>query len=592
MSTSERMLWIATLLVMLPSVVLARGRPIVAVFDIENRRSPLKRDAVDGLCEYLTAHLAESGGFDVVPRDQVRTRLIAQKRDTYKECYAQSCQIEIGQALAADKTLSTVILRIGSACEVTSTLFDLKRETTDTAATAEAICDEDGIKTALKTIVLKLASRVGGTPGPALEVGAPRETPTGAVSEVKTPARVESVGTASSRTGNLTVYAPVPMGVAVRIELVDPEGRIIASGSRYSDPEAPVGAWKATVLAPGFDEASRSFEVRPGSSTVIRFDLKKAGGLRVTGEPDNARVTITGPSDYRAVGNLPLEVADLKTGKYRVDVAMPGYRSESRTASVEQGRTALVAVRLAKESPTQVDQGTDITLQWVTFQEGNFWMGSSDGDENEKPARRVAVSPFSLTKTEVTVGQYAACVKAGSCTEPAEGRQCNWYQPGRDTYPINCITWNQAAAFCHWVGARLPSEAEWEFAARSGGRDQRFPWGNSDEGCKRAISRSDDGDGCGKDTTWPVCSSTGGNSDQGLCDLSGNVSEWVEDCYHESYTGAPMDSRAWVNPDTFARVLRGGGWMSPPSALRASGRMFASPPSRDFGWGARCARTP
>ena len=144
-----------------------------------------------------------------------------------------------------------------------------------------------------------------------------------------------------------------------------------------------------------------------------------------------------------------------------------------------------------------------------------------------------------LSNTEVTVGQYRACVKAGACSEPDTGKYCNWNESGREDHPINCVDWNQARTFAKWVGGDLPSEAQWEYAARSGGRDWKYPWGNESASCEYAIM-DDGGNGCGKDRTWAVCSKPKGNSKQGLCDMAGGVWEWVRDEY-KSYDSNKTD---------------------------------------------------
>ena len=149
---------------------------------------------------------------------------------------------------------------------------------------------------------------------------------------------------------------------------------------------------------------------------------------------------------------------------------------------------------------------------------------------------------------------------------------------------MNCVNWAQAEAFAKWAGGRLPSEAEWEYAARSAGKDQKYPWGNDNATCKKAVI-SDGGDGCGKESTWPVCSKTEGNSEQGLCDMAGNVWEWVQDRYHNTYIGAPTDGSAWESPAVSYRVFRGGSWYDIASNARAAFRGGGSPAIRlnDFG---------
>ena len=182
---------------------------------------------------------------------------------------------------------------------------------------------------------------------------------------------------------------------------------------------------------------------------------------------------------------------------------------------------------------------------------------------------------FSISKTEVTVGQYRQCVEAGVCKPPADksvNRYCNWGHSGREDHPVNCVNWYQARVFAEWAGGRLPTGEEWTHAATSGGRSWDYPWGDEEATCGRAIM-DDEGDGCGQDRTWPVCSKPAGNSTQGVCDLAGNVWEWTDDRAGSS------------------RVYRGGGWGLPAPYLRASYRAAGDGPYKfDYRLGFRLVR--
>jgi formylglycine-generating enzyme required for sulfatase activity len=217
--------------------------------------------------------------------------------------------------------------------------------------------------------------------------------------------------------------------------------------------------------------------------------------------------------------------------------------------------------------PSQIKAG----IEWVTIPGGSFMMGAEES-ESAKPAHSVTVPTFNLAKTLVTVEQYKACVTDLACEPPLKGANCNWDIPDRDRHPINCIDWPRAKDFATWVGGRLPSEAEWEFASRGAGKDWRYPWGDEAASCQRGVL-NEGGKGCGRDSTWPVCSKPLGNTAQGLCDMAGNLQEWVQDWYSRSYEGAPNDGRARETPPAdqhkSSRVSRGSSWKTPPSQVCA-----------------------
>ncbi|MBI5210284.1 MAG: SUMF1/EgtB/PvdO family nonheme iron enzyme [Elusimicrobia bacterium] len=227
-------------------------------------------------------------------------------------------------------------------------------------------------------------------------------------------------------------------------------------------------------------------------------------------------------------------------------------------------------------------------MRWVTIPGGEFQMGAKDV-YRARPVHRVRVRSFQIAKTEVIVAQYKACVDAGACTPPDDGGSCNWGKTGRERYPVNCLDWSQAKAFSEWVGGRLPSEAEWEYAARGAGKPRSFPWGEEAATCERAVI-AEGGNGCGRDGAWPVCSRAADVSEQGLCDLAGNVSEWVQDLSHETYEGAPKDGGAWEVAGVAQRILRGGAWFFGAPFARVANRQELEPSIRSAAVGLRPAK--
>ncbi len=205
----------------------------------------------------------------------------------------------------------------------------------------------------------------------------------------------------------------------------------------------------------------------------------------------------------------------------------------------------------------------------------NRLVAVSAGEFLYGPGKEPVVLPaFEIDRSEVTVAQYDDCVEEGDCSWPAgHGLDCNFGRADRLNHPVNCVDWNQAAAYCKWAGKRLPTEQEWEKAAR--GTDGRpYPWGGEEPRCELAVIR-DGGSGCSVHPTWPVCSMTAGNSPYGLCDTAGNVWEWTATCDSESKEC----------------VRRGGSGSSiSRTSLRTDNRATDEPDEQSPGVGFRCAK--
>jgi formylglycine-generating enzyme required for sulfatase activity len=143
---------------------------------------------------------------------------------------------------------------------------------------------------------------------------------------------------------------------------------------------------------------------------------------------------------------------------------------------------------------TPADYDDPTPLSWALLDGGTFLQGSesslSPASYSETPAHDVTVPAFEMMITEVTTSQYAQCVLADVCTEPfvaVEGdsvlSNCNWLWWGRDDHPVNCVNVYEAEVYCAWIDARLPSESEWEYAARSRGQNNEYPWGDEEPSC-------------------------------------------------------------------------------------------------------------
>jgi len=181
-------------------------------------------------------------------------------------------------------------------------------------------------------------------------------------------------------------------------------------------------------------------------------------------------------------------------------------------------------------------------------------------------------------------------VTAEACTEPGAWTRCNWNDPGYENHPVTYVDWNQAKTYCDWAGGRLPTEAEWEYAARSAGQPIEYPWRHETATCHWALMYNGVANGCGTGRTWPVCSKPSGNTAQGLCDMAGNVWEWVQDWYHSDYEGAPNDGNAWEDPVGSDRVGRGGSILSDADYLRTFRRDHTDPATQYYDLGIRCVK--
>ncbi len=217
---------------------------------------------------------------------------------------------------------------------------------------------------------------------------------------------------------------------------------------------------------------------------------------------------------------------------------------------------------------------------------GPFVMGSDKGPPDETPPHRVDISTFWIDELEITAGQYQDCVSAGACTPAAASAGCNSNALGRESHPINCIDWRQADSYCTWANKRLPTEAEWEKAAR--GTDGRpFPWGETSPTQQLLNFGNNVG------STTEVGSYPDGISFYGVHNMGGNVSEWTSDYYAADYYERSPNTDPSGPESSDSRVGRGSSWKIgvPEEALTATVRIRLLESTFDSSIGVRCART-
>jgi formylglycine-generating enzyme required for sulfatase activity len=219
---------------------------------------------------------------------------------------------------------------------------------------------------------------------------------------------------------------------------------------------------------------------------------------------------------------------------------------------------------------------------------------------NETPVHEVSLDAFYLDLYEVTNRQYQNCVADGGCTEPerhASLTRTDYYgEPEFGDYPVIWVTWRQAQAYCEWHGARLPTEAEWEKAAR-GTEARLYPWGESfeageanfcDLNCTLEWANGNFDDGF--PDTSPVGAFPSGASPYGIYDLGGNVNEWVADWYAAGYYSESPESNPSGPASGSQHSIRGGSFHTPGQGLRTTARPLSAPSADHIGF--RCAQSP
>jgi formylglycine-generating enzyme required for sulfatase activity len=250
-----------------------------------------------------------------------------------------------------------------------------------------------------------------------------------------------------------------------------------------------------------------------------------------------------------------------------------------RPVALSLGVAIVTLVSGLPSSPTPVMSPSADDVEMVDIPAGAFMMGSADddADRDEQPVARIVVDAFRIDKVEVTNGRYLRCVAAGGCTVPVGG---NPAERGRMDQPVTILSWRQADAYCRWAGKRLPTEAEWEKAAR-GPNGRRYPWGDTFE-----PDRANAGHTLGLGT---VGRHPSGASPYGVLDMAGSVWEWTSSLYRP-YPYDPRDGRE--DPDARgARVNRGGSWYHGAWYVRSTYRATADQGYRRVrDLGARCAR--
>jgi formylglycine-generating enzyme required for sulfatase activity len=279
-----------------------------------------------------------------------------------------------------------------------------------------------------------------------------------------------------------------------------------------------------------------------------------------------------------------------------VIASLVSYTAANMAANMIRATQTVIAARPTNTpGPTPIPGSTRIAekdgMVMVYVPAGEFLMGSADSDKDassdEKLQHKVDLDAFWIDRTEVTNAQYKQCVQAPKCKVSSYADDSKF---NGDNQPVVGVDWNDARTYCEWAGRQLPTEAQWEKAAR--GTDGRiYPWGNQTATCEYAVMDDGSGNGCGKGSAaWVVGSKPKGNSPYGAFDMAGNVWEWVADWYDEKYYGSSPPKNPTGPASGQVRVLRGGSWLNSVLFVRSAIRLRGFPEFRFNDVGFRCSR--
>ena len=404
--------------------------------------------------------------------------------------------------------------------------------------------------------------------------------------------------------GDVVVRPPDVFGdglnIAVRLEGIASPGDVYVSGGVYEQIKNklvcayqslgdrqvknitdPISVYRVLPDPAALSQAKRKRWPLALIAVFIMIDIAILGGLYLfllqnqiankapilAGTPGSPAVSANTPEPVPATVPAPVEKPN---GSSSVSAPAQAPKESTKESTSSAPATApIAALESTKESTSPAPVTAPISAQlqlipeMVSIPGGAFSMGSDD-DPSEKPIHQVTIKSFVISKFPITVREWNACVAAKSCS----------YTPtGKDDAPVTNLSWTDTQQFVEWLSKvaqkpfRLPTEAEWEYAARGGTRS-KFWWGDqlqaamaNCKGCNEPYEKSQ-----------PLNVGSFKPNPFGLYDMGGNIHQWIADCWHENYKGAPSDGSAWIESGCLSRVIRSGSWKNDPSYVRPSNR--------------------
>lgn len=390
---------------------------------------------------------------------------------------------------------------------------------------------------------------------------------------------VSVVGDGGTQMVNLTLK---PQFATVTLTCKDPKAEIWVD-----DEKKGVGSWTGrvstlsqqhlvTVKREGYQSQEVALNVSDGAMVTqeIVAPIPLYGMLNVESTPDLAIVKVDGKN----VGTTPL-LTKLLAGKHKIEIVKEGYKPHSQDIVIEHNKELSLNKPLVKQAAAKVAGASDYVIEMVYVQGGTFQMGSNYGESDEKPVHSVTLDDFYIGKYEVTQAQWRAVM--GSNPSRFKG----------DSLPVEMVSWNEVQEFIKRLNAktgktyRLPTEAEWEYAARGGNRSKGYKYSGSNKI---------------KDVAWYIGNSgykthpvgTRKPNELGVYDMSGNVCEWCQDGYrYDTYSSSPQKNPQGPSSGPFW-VLRGGSWYDYFFRCRSANRIYYGPDHRDIYCGFRLVLCP
>jgi formylglycine-generating enzyme required for sulfatase activity/class 3 adenylate cyclase len=342
------------------------------------------------------------------------------------------------------------------------------------------------------------------------------------------------------------------VNIATRLESIAAPGEVFISGGIYEQIKHKLVCGYESLgdrKVKNITDPVRVYRVLPDASAYGR--TRKRRETMLIFALSLALLTIAGGALWYMLWQPSFRIAGLTT-----TTASPT-QSAPQSAAAPRQQTAVPAQPGAKPASGITEP------EMAALRGGTFAMGSNE-DASEKPVHQVTIRPFSISKYPITVREWNACAAAKACTATVTGN---------DDAPATNVSWSDAKQFVGWLAVatqkpyRLPSEAEWEYAAR-GGTQTRYWWGEhllpGMAHCKNC------GDAAGVEQ--PVKVGSFKPNPFGLHDMGGGVDQWVEDCWHKTYQGAPSDGSAWTEGDCSSHVTRSGSWRNDAKYVRPANR--------------------